>query len=130
MIPRFAVVGGVSDFTTFKTRIGYEPLPMTGLSPFPGERAKEVISAEVAEPGAYTGELNFFVSELGRVESSFDRGTGKVTATIDPLKRRINRALISMRVRESGRHPSCRRRNPRRMSVRRRPGRTTRCRRR
>ena len=51
------------------------------------------------------GEVNLFVSELGRLEASFDPATGVVEATGGKkLTRRLNRVQISIKEKGTGRY--------------------------
>lgn len=106
-LPRFAVVGATSDFKVFKERLGYKPLVFAQMSPDVGvleSGSPGVFKARVADPSLYrSGEVNLFVSELGRLEATFDSSTGWIVAeSTKPLTRRLNRVLISLRSRAGG----------------------------
>jgi peptidoglycan/xylan/chitin deacetylase (PgdA/CDA1 family) len=106
-LPRFAVVGATSDFKVFKERLGYRPLVMAEKNPDVGvleSSAPGVFRARVADPTLYySGEVNLFVSELGRMEATYDSSTGWITAESDkPLTRRLNRVLVSLRAKAGG----------------------------
>jgi len=107
-LPRFAVVGASADMSVFTERMGYLPLVLESESPPPGPLAGTVpgvLGATV--PGAQDYDpatVNVFLSEQGRLESRFDPNTGRVTAEAgSPLRRRLNRALVSVRHRDTGR---------------------------
>lgn len=108
-LPRFAVVGSLADMATFRERLTYEPLALKDLLPEPGilgSSAPEAFGAVVLEPGRYRpGIVNLFVSELGRLDATFDPRTGRVEAHhAGSLHRRLNRVLISLRDRDTGRY--------------------------
>ncbi len=108
-IPRFAVVGGMADQAVFRERMGYMALELEDMTPPPGILASPRVprfGARVTDPGRYVpGSVNLFVSERGRVaEARFDPATGRVEAPGATLTRRLNRVLISLRDRESGRY--------------------------
>ncbi|TAL18083.1 DUF2334 domain-containing protein [bacterium] len=107
-IPRFAVVGAVSDFGLFKERMGYEPLVLKSFDPVPGTAAGGRVkgfSAAVESPEKYLpGEVNVFLSEAGRLKASFDPSTGIVKAEGAVLTKRINRLIITLKSRTSGRY--------------------------
>ncbi|PLX46323.1 MAG: hypothetical protein C0609_00915 [Deltaproteobacteria bacterium] len=107
MVPRFAVVGTVSDMATFKERVGYEPLSLADMRPPPGiVEGGETASfgADISSPELYGSGVNLFVSELGRVDAKVDFGEGVITAPGATLKRRMDRVLISMRNKKTGRY--------------------------
>ena len=106
MVPRFAIVGSVSDMATFKERVGYEPLPLSSMQPSPGilEGGKAAsFGATLKSPENYGGGVNLFVSELGRVDADVNFEDGVVTAPGAALKRRMDRVLISVRNKKTGR---------------------------
>ncbi len=108
-VPRFAVVGGMADQAVFRERMGYLALGLEDLTPPPGVLASPRVArfgARVIDPGRYEpGSVNLFVSERGRVaEARFDPATGRVEAPGATLTRRLNRVLISLRDRETGRY--------------------------
>jgi peptidoglycan/xylan/chitin deacetylase (PgdA/CDA1 family) len=107
-IPRFAVVGAVSDFALFKERMGYEPLTLKSFDPAPGAlqggRVKG-FTAVVENPEKYLpGEVNVFLSQSGRLKASFDPATGIVKAEGAVLTKRINRLIITLKSRTLGRY--------------------------
>lgn len=106
-LPRYAVVGATSDFKVFKERLGYGPLVFAEKSPDVGfltDASPGVFRARVANPSLYySGEVNLFVSELGRLEATFDSATGWIEAKSEkPLTRRMNRILVSLRRKAGG----------------------------
>jgi peptidoglycan/xylan/chitin deacetylase (PgdA/CDA1 family) len=108
-IPRFAVVGSVADMTTFRERMGYGALAILSPEPDPGpipSEAPKRYAAQVVDPARYLpGVVNLFVSELGRLEVRFDPQTGLVEASSQAiLTRRLNRVLISLKERATGRY--------------------------
>ena len=108
-IPRFAVVGSMADQAVFRERMGYLALGLEEMDPEPGILASPRVprfGARVLDPGRYEpGSLNLFVSERGRLaDARFDPATGRVQAPGAALSRRLNRVLISLRDRESGRY--------------------------
>jgi peptidoglycan/xylan/chitin deacetylase (PgdA/CDA1 family) len=106
LIPRFAVVGAVSDFELFKERMGYEPLELLSFDPAPGKNAGgrvEGFTAKVADPEKYLpGEVNVFLSESGRRRASFDPSLGVVKAEGAVLTKRVNRLIITLKSRATG----------------------------
>ncbi|MBE0616312.1 MAG: polysaccharide deacetylase family protein [Proteobacteria bacterium] len=106
-LPRFAVVGASADMTVFAERMSYLPLDLLGETPPPGPLAVEApgfVSAIVPAPEEYDlRQGNVFLSEQGRLESRFDPRTGQVTAEVKgPLRRRLNRVLVSLRHKATG----------------------------
>ncbi len=106
-LPRFAVVGSSAEMATFAERMGYLPLLLGSETPPPGlldEGAPTVVGAVVPAPQDYDpGTVSVFLSEQGRLEARFDPRTGRVTAqTGGVLHRRLNRVLVSLRHRDTG----------------------------
>jgi peptidoglycan/xylan/chitin deacetylase (PgdA/CDA1 family) len=108
-IPRYAVVGGLGEFGTFRERLTYRPLPARPESPAPGvldptfDGRIKVCFDHADEYGL--ASANLFLSEKGRLEAGFDVATGCLTSEIKPpLTRRLNRVLVSVREKGSGRY--------------------------
>lgn len=109
LLNRYAVVGSVADMKIFRERMSYAALPMTDRAPQYG-RAKMtgsvVYSARLLHPERYVANTaNVFVSDLGRLEATFDPATGVVRASggkIPPNK--LNRVIVSIREKSSGRY--------------------------
>ncbi len=107
-IHRFAVVGSVADEAVFRERMGYGALHLLDPVPRPGLLAGPRVagfSVRVADPERYEpGSVNLFVSERGRLSARFDPETGRVEAPGLVLTRRLNRVLVSLRDRRTGRY--------------------------
>ncbi|NOY44666.1 MAG: polysaccharide deacetylase family protein [Deltaproteobacteria bacterium] len=106
LLPRFAVVGTLGDQARFRERLGYGALALADRRPEPGPLASaevERFGARIVEPARYDRVVNLFVSELGRVEARYDPATGRVEAPGARLRRRVNRVLISVREKATGR---------------------------
>lgn len=108
MVSRFAVVGGYSDMKTFRARIGYSPLVFEQMIPPPGEldtSSPGAFGAVPANPDRYVkGAVNLFVSELGRLDAGYKgRDEGFRAESGAKLKRRMNRVLISVKDKKTGR---------------------------
>lgn len=108
-IPRFAVVGSLSDMSHFVERMTYSALNLKELNPFPGRMSTsppKQFSAEILDWNAYEkGSENLFVSEIGRLDAFLRSDDGKISAVNDSvLKRRLNRVIISVRERNTGRY--------------------------
>ncbi|TLN01740.1 hypothetical protein FDZ71_13465, partial [bacterium] len=105
-IPRFAVVGAVSDLGLFHERMGYEPLDLYEVSPKAGPVKGGVIQAvraRVKDPQKYKeGEVSVFVSEKGRLKASFDQATGLITAEGTAVKNRVNRIRVTLKNKTTG----------------------------
>ncbi len=106
LLPRFAVVGALGDQERFRERLGYGALALADRWPEPGPLASAGVDrfgARIVDPARYGRVVNLFVSELGRVEARYDPSTGRVEAPGSRLSRRVNRVLISVREKATGR---------------------------
>jgi len=107
-IPRFAVVGSLGDMAYFKERMGYSALNFKDSTPACGailSAPPAIFSAVVLNPGRYEpASVNMFVSELGRIDASFDENGTVKAVNASKLKRRLNRVIISVRERNATRY--------------------------
>lgn len=108
LLPRYAVVGSVADFSLVKERLTYRALNLFDQSPPYGLMtgdAPAVFSARVKNPEKYLpASVGVYVSELGGLKATFDPATGLVKAAGGrKLTRKLNRVVISLKEKESGR---------------------------
>ncbi len=108
LILRYAEVGTMASLDLFRERMGYAPLKVERRTPGYGvldNGTPARFELKVGDPGRYrTGQVNMFVSELGRLEATYDPATGVVSAESGKkLTRRLNRVLVSLRDKETGR---------------------------
>lgn len=106
-ISRMAIVGGDMPIKEFALKLSRMPLLAVKAEPKEIEHRGELsgIELKIANPGDYlSGQVNLFVSELGRLEPVFDRKTGilKVNGPIR-LERYLNRIILTAREKDSGR---------------------------
>lgn len=104
-LPRNAMVGHRGNVEMLREVLGQPPLPWQSRQPATGRLPGRVvgeIAVRLAHPERYwAGQTNLFVSELGRVDSTFDPGTGWLRAEVTtPLARPFNRITVSARRRE------------------------------
>ncbi len=107
-LPRFALVGGMAEFNLFKERMSYLPLKLEKLTPARGfleSAAPAGYGAVVVDGDSFGGAANMFVSELGRKDADFDRSDSSISAKGgEELSRRVNRVIISLRDKKTGRY--------------------------
>ena len=103
-LPRNALVGSRGTLDTLREVVNEPPLPWQSRQPATGRLPGKIIgevAVRLSHPGRYSaGEVNLFVSELGRVDCQFDPTTGWVRAEVTtPLSRPFNRITVSARQR-------------------------------
>lgn len=107
ILPRYAVVGSVAEFSLFRQRVGYAPLELSSQWPPRGElKAPPTrFGAVLAEPERYDPlSVSLYVSEWGGIPSRYDSATGRVEAvTSKPLKKHFNRVIVTAREKDTGR---------------------------
>jgi len=108
VLPRQAIAGTNMSLDRFRAKLEAPPLELTHLVPAPGFLASETpseFSAQIANPERYRpGIINMFVSELGRVESTFEPETGRIIATnTQLLSRSYNRVTITAKLKDENR---------------------------
>ena len=106
-IPRFAIVGKNLDMDRFVFKLNTAPLHVVDVEPNAVELAQnppEGFSMRLLDPKRYRpGVINMFVSEWGRVDAQFDRGTGVFSYRCSTaLTRPMNRLIVTAREKESG----------------------------
>ena len=106
-IPRFAIVGKNLDMDRFVFKLNTGPLHVVDVEPDAIELAQnppEEFSMRLLDPKRYRpGVINMFVSEWGRVDAQFDRGTGVFSYRCSTaLTRPMNRLIVTAREKESG----------------------------
>jgi len=106
-ISRMAIVGGEMPVKEFALKLSRLPLLAVKTEPEDVEHEGVLsgIELKIANPGDYLpGQVNLFVSELGRLEPVYDRKTGilKVNGPIR-LERYLNRIILTAREKESRR---------------------------
>ena len=106
-IPRFAIVGSNLDMDRFVFKLNTAPLHVADVEPNPVELERnppDEFSLRLLDPTRYRpGVINMFVSEMGRVEATFDRGSGVFSYRCSTaLTRPMNRLIVTAQERESG----------------------------
>ena len=107
-LPRNALVGSRGTVDTLREVVNEPPLPWQSRQPATGRLPGKImgeVAVRLSHPKRYwAGEVNLFVSELGRLDSHFDPTTGWVRAEVTtPLSRPFNRITVSARQRTNNR---------------------------
>lgn len=107
-IPRAAIVGGDDEeMTDFVYRLSLSPLHVTDVHPPHGllqSNPPVHFGVRLLDPTRYHGgQVNMFVSELGRVDAAYDAATGALRfVSTAPLGRKMNRLIVTARDRRTG----------------------------
>ena len=107
LIPRVAIVGANMTMERFAFKLSLAPLHTSEVVPgwgFMERNPPSVFSLRLEEPERYDpGVVNMFVSELGRVEATYDPKTGRMSFQPEqPLSRSLSRPIVTARERDSG----------------------------
>ncbi len=106
-IPRVAIVGRNMTMERFASKLEMPPLHVLEVEPEWGymeQNPPPVFSLRLEEPERYEpGIVNMFISEWGRVEATFDPGSGRISFRPErPLTRPFNRMIVTAQERDSG----------------------------
>jgi len=109
LLNRYAVVGSVAEMGLFKERMTYGALHLTDRLPQYGAAETDspvVYSAKILNPERYIpNTVNVFVSELGKLETSYDAATGVVTCRGGKkLGNYLNRVIVTIKERITGKY--------------------------
>jgi len=101
-LPRNPMVGSRASVAALREAVAEPPLPWLARHPAAGllpARAPGEIAIRLRHPERYRpGQVNLFLSELGRLDAHYDPTTGWLRARIDrPLTRPTNRITASAR---------------------------------
>jgi len=105
-IDRMAIVGGNMTLEAFKEKLSRRPLSAVRETPPQVWHGGSLdrIRVRIEKPGLYrAGQVNLFLSEIGRLDAHYDPETGFVDVPGPiPLSRDLNRIILTAREKESG----------------------------
>ncbi len=107
LVPRQAIVGQNMNMERFKEKLSRPDLHILKRSPARGRLSGALlteISVAIADPQSYfPGQVQMFLSEKGRLDTTFDPSTG-VLSCKDPqvLTRKVNRIITTARRKADG----------------------------